>query len=328
MQTIHAHSLSESDATDQVGDAPPSAPYTPPFYSRVLSAVVAFGPPVLLLFVIFRGTGGPVRWWNIALAVAFVVVIGHAVTVGFHRLFTHRSFVAKRPLKIALAIAGSMSFQGSMIGWVADHRRHHRYSDRAGDPHSPWVQGDQAVGGLRGLWHAHIGWCFTNEPTSRTEFAPDLLADPDLVFIDKLFVPCCVATLALPFAIGYVLYGTLAGAVGALLLAGILRIGFSHNVTWAINSVCHRFGRQPFRSHDQSRNVAGLALFSMGESWHNAHHAFPRSARHGVERHQLDSSAVLIRLFERLGWATNVRWPDPVQVAARRVARPSPLPVR
>src|SRR5207247_813623 len=163
----------------------------PPLYGRVLSAIVALGPPVLLLFVIFRGTASPIRWWNVALAVVFLVVIGHAVTIGYHRLFTHRSFVARRPLKIALAVLGTMS------------------------------------------------------------------------------VPCCIATVGLPFAIGYVLYGTLAGAVGALVWAGVLRIGFSHNVTWAINSVCHRFGKQPFRSHDQSRNVAGLALFSMGESWHN-----------------------------------------------------------
>jgi stearoyl-CoA desaturase (delta-9 desaturase) len=322
MQTTLDAPSTDAGAVDPVADGRPPVPYKPPLYGRVLSAIVALGPPILLLFVIFRGTASPIRWWNIALAVFFLVLIGHAVTIGYHRLFTHRSFVAKRPLKISLAVLGTMSFQGSLIGWVADHRRHHRFSDRAGDPHSPWVEGGERTGGWRGFWHAHIGWCFTNEPTSRTEFAPDLLADSDLVLIDKLFVPCCIATVGLPFAIGYVLYGTLAGAVGALVWAGVLRIGFSHNVTWAINSVCHRFGKQPFRSHDQSRNVAGLALFSMGESWHNAHHAFPRSARHGVEPHQLDSSAGLIRLFERLGWATDVRWPDPAKLAARRVGSP------
>ena len=233
----HAHAVARARAV-----APPEAPYTPPLYSRILSAIVAFGPPVLLLFVIFRGTGGPVGWWEIAVAALFVVVIGHAVTIGFHRLFTHRSFVAKRPLKISLAVLGTMSFQGSLIGWVADHRRHHRFSERAGDPHSPWFQDGEPTGGVRGFWHAHIGWCFSNRPTSRTEYAPDLLADPDLVFIDKLFIPCCIATLALPFAIGYALYGTMAGAVGVLIWAGILRVGFTHNFTWMINSVCHRFG--------------------------------------------------------------------------------------
>jgi stearoyl-CoA desaturase (delta-9 desaturase) len=321
MQVIEAPSRAESPAAQF--DAPPETaaarPYKPPLYGLILSALVALAPPVLLVLVIGWGVGGPVRWWNIALTAAFVVVIGHAVTIGFHRLFTHRSFEAKRPLKIVLAVLGTMSFQGSLIGWVADHRRHHRYSDRPGDPHSPWWQGERPIGGLRGFWHAHLGWAFTNEPTSRVKFAPDLLADRDLVLIDRLFVPCCVATIGLPFALGYAIYGTLAGALSALIWAGVLRVGFTHNVTWSINSVCHMFGKQPFRSHDKSRNVAALSVLSMGESWHNAHHAFPTSARHGVERHQPDSSAALIRLFERFGWATNVRWPDPALIEARRV---------
>jgi stearoyl-CoA desaturase (delta-9 desaturase) len=291
---------------------------SPRLYRKALTAIVALAP-VVTSAVVVKGIAHPVRWWNVALAVVFVVVIGHAVTIGFHRLFTHRSFEAKRPLKIVLAVLGTMSFQGSLIGWVADHRRHHRYSERDGDPHSPWAQGTKEVGGWRGLLHAHIGWTFTNESTSRTKFAADLLADRDLVVIDRLFVPCSVATLALPFAIGFLLYGTLAGALGALLWAGVLRVGFTHNVTWSVNSVCHRFGKRPFRSRDQSRNVAALALLSMGESWHNAHHAFPRLARHGVDRHQVDTSALLIRFFERVGWATNVHWPDPVQLALRRV---------
>jgi stearoyl-CoA desaturase (delta-9 desaturase) len=280
--------------------------------------MVALAPLLAALVVAVQIIDEPIQWWNIALAAVFVIVVGHAVTIGFHRLFTHRSFEAKRPLKVALAVLGTMSFQGSVIGWVADHRRHHRYSERDGDPHSPWAQGSERRSGWRGFLHAHIGWTFTNASTSRRKFAPDLLADRDLVLIDRLFIPCSVATLALPFAIGYVIYGTLAGAVGALLWAGVLRVGFTHNVTWSINSVCHRFGKRPFQSRDQSRNVAALALLSMGESWHNAHHAFPRLARHGVDRHQIDTSAAMIRFFEKIGWATNVQWPDPAQLATRR----------
>jgi stearoyl-CoA desaturase (delta-9 desaturase) len=300
------------------------APHDPPttgpeLYRQLLTAVVALTPLVAIAFAVDQLTDSPFPWLDHALALTFAVVIGHAVTIGFHRLFTHRSFEAARPLKITLAILGTMSFQGSLIGWVADHRRHHRYSERDGDPHSPWARGTEQVRGWRGLLHAHIGWTFTNTPTSREAFAPDLLADPDLVLIDRLFIPCCVATLALPFAIGYALSGTLAGALGALLWAGILRIGFTHNVTWSINSVCHRFGKRPYRSKDESRNVAALALVTMGESWHNTHHAFPRLARHGVDRGQLDTSAVLIRLFERVGWATNVQWPNPAMLAARRL---------
>jgi stearoyl-CoA desaturase (delta-9 desaturase) len=295
------------------------APSVPtPRYRRVLSAIVMLAPVVTAVLLVSGWLGPPLLWWDIALAVVFTVVIGHAVTVGFHRLFAHRSFEASRPLKVTLAVLGTMSFQGSLIGWVADHRRHHRFSDRPGDPHSPWWDGTTPTGGWRGFWHAHVGWAFVNQPTPRLRYAADLVEDPDLVLIDRLFVPCSIATLAIPFGIGFVLYGTLAGAVGALVWAGILRIGFTHNVTWAINSVCHRFGKRPFRSKDQSRNVAALAVVSMGESWHNAHHAFPASARHGLEPGQIDTSAMLIRLFERLGLATNVQWPDPKSIHARR----------
>jgi stearoyl-CoA desaturase (delta-9 desaturase) len=279
---------------------------------------VAIGPPITAVFVVLHAIGEPVPWRNLAVFTAFYVVIAHGVTIGYHRLFTHRSFEARRPLKIALGVLGSMSFQGSLIGWVADHRRHHRYSDRSGDPHSPVTRDGEATGGLRGFMHAHVNWVFSNPSTPRAEFAPDLLADRDLVIIDRLFVPLCLATFALPFGVGYALTGTLGGALGALVWAGILRIGVGHQLTWAINSVCHRFGTRPFRTRDESTNFAPLALLTGGESWHNAHHAFPTLARHGVDRGQLDTSARLIRWFERLGWATAVRWPTQVQLDARR----------
>ncbi|MFI5046775.1 MAG: acyl-CoA desaturase [Acidimicrobiia bacterium] len=293
----------------------------PARYRQVITAILAFGPPVALAMVIVGiALGHTVPWFAIVLAVIFLAVIGHGVTIGFHRLFTHQSFVARRPLKVLLAVLGSMSFQGSIIGWVADHRRHHRYSDRIGDPHSPQWVGAEPVHGLPGLWHAHLGWTFRGESTSRQHYAPDLLADPDIVLVDKLFVPCCIATLALPFAVGYLWAGNLGGAVAALLFAGVIRVGISHNVTWSVNSVCHRFGRRPFATRDMSTNVSALAVLTMGESWHNNHHAFPKLARHGVDPGQFDTSAVMIRLFERLGWVTNVRWPDPVQLAARRAS--------
>jgi stearoyl-CoA desaturase (delta-9 desaturase) len=160
---------------------------------------------------------------------------------------------------------------------------------------------------------------FNNPATPRSEFAPDLLADPDLVLIDRLFVPCCIATLAVPFGLGYALTGTLGGALGALIWAGVLRVSLGHHLTWSINSICHRFGSRPFRTRDRSTNFAPLAWLTGGESWHNAHHAFPTSARHGVDRGQLDTSARLIRWFERLGWVSQVRWPDRLQLDARRV---------
>jgi len=305
-----------------VPSLPPEARWasTPaPGYRRALSLLIALGPPVTAVVVTVRAIGEPVPWLNLILLTAFYFVIAHGVTIGFHRLFTHRSFEARRSLKIVLAVLGSMSFQGSLIGWVADHRRHHRYSDRAGDPHSPVVKAGEQLSPWRGFVHAHVSWVFDNPSTPRDEFAPDLLADPDLVFIDRMFVPCCIATLALPFGLGYALTGTLGGALGALLWAGVLRVGLGHNLTWAINSVCHRFGRRPFRTRDLSTNFAPLALLTGGESWHNAHHAFPTLARHGVDRGQLDTSARLIRWFEQLGWVSQVRWPTRMQLDARRL---------
>jgi stearoyl-CoA desaturase (delta-9 desaturase) len=294
------------------------APVPAPLFRKGLSLLVAAGPPLTAVFVTVRAIGEPVPWLNLILLTAFYFVIAHGVTIGYHRLFTHRSFEARRPLKVVLAVLGSMSFQGSLIGWVADHRRHHRYTDRPGDPHSPVSLGGEPTSGWRGFVHAHVSWVFSNPNTPRDEFAPDLIADPDLVLIDRLFVPLCIATLALPFGIGYALTGTLGGALGALVFAGILRIGVGHNLTWAINSVCHRFGSRPFRTRDQSTNFAPLALLTGGEAWHNAHHAFPTLARHGVDRGQLDTSAWLIRWFERFGWVTQVRWPNRLQLEARR----------
>ena len=286
--------------------------------AKVLTAAFFLAPFVALLVVLallFLGHGVP--WFAIGLTAVFIVVVGHGVTIGFHRLFAHRSFEANRPLKVALATFGSMALQGSIIGWVADHRRHHRYADRPGDPHSPVWKDDTPVSGLRGLWHAHVGWCFHVDNTSREQYARDLLADRDLVWIDRMFVPLTIATFAVPFAVGY-LWNGWSGAMTALLCAGFVRIGLMLNGTWSVNSICHRFGKRPFATRDVSTNFAPLAIFTMGESWHNNHHAFPRSARHGFGRGQIDSSARIIRWFETLGWATNVVWPKPEHLALRR----------
>jgi stearoyl-CoA desaturase (Delta-9 desaturase) len=286
----------------------------PPLYARLLTGFF-FAAPFLAILVLVVGADG-VPWRAVVLTVALIAVLGHGVTIGFHRLFAHRSFEANRPLKIVLAILGTLAFQGSVIGWVADHRRHHRYADRPGDPHSPLWKDDEPLLGVRGLWHAHLGWCFTVDATSREHYASDLLADHDLVWIDRLFVPLAIATFAVPFAVGYVWSGTWAGAWTALLCAGFVRIGITLNGTWSVNSICHRFGKRPFATRDASTNFAPLAVITMGEAWHNNHHAFPRSARHGLGPRQLDSSARIIHWLERLGWATNVHWPNK-QVGAR-----------
>ena len=291
------------------------------FWQRILTGVIVFGPLIAVVWAIIAALSGNfVSWSTLAIAAGFYVMTILGVTVGFHRLFTHHAFEARRPLKIILAVAGSMSFQGSVIGWVAMHRRHHMFSDQPGDPHSPVWPAHQPLSKTRGFIHAHFGWLFAQEETPRRRFAPDLLADRDLVWVDRMFLPLCVATLAVPFGLGYLLTGTLTGALGVLLWAGVIRIGFAHQITWCTNSVCHMFGRRPFESNDSSTNFAPLALLSMGESWHNAHHAFPSLARHGVDRHQLDVSAMVIRGFEKIGWVSRVRWPDAVRLDARRRA--------
>jgi len=282
---------------------------------QLLTGAFFVAPFVALLALILMGG---IPWFAIGLTAVLIVVVGHGVTIGYHRLFAHRSFEANRPLKISLAVLGSMALQGSIIGWVADHRRHHRYADRPGDPHSPLFKDDTPLFGIGGLWHAHLGWCFTVDATSRQHYAADLLDDRDLVWIDRLFVPLSIATFAVPTAIGYAWNGW-ACALTAFLCAGFVRIGFMLNGTWSVNSICHRFGKRPFATRDVSTNFAPLAVFTMGEAWHNNHHAFPRSARHGFGPRQVDSSARLIKWFEQLGWATNVNWPRPDLIAARRV---------
>ncbi|MET8998191.1 acyl-CoA desaturase [Amycolatopsis sp. NPDC004169] len=273
--------------------------------------------PFLALAVavpVFWGWG--ISWLDLTIAAAFFVVSTLGITVGYHRYFTHGAFRAKRALRIALAIAGGLAAQGPVLVWVADHRRHHAFSDREGDPHSPWLFGTSPVALVRGFWHAHMGWLFGRDKTNVDRFAPDLAADRDLRVVDRLFPLWVVLSLLLPPLLGGLLTLSWWGALTAFLWAGLARISFQHHVTWSVNSVCHMIGERPFTSRDRSANFWPLALLSMGESWHNTHHADPTSARHGVLRGQLDVSARVIWVFEKLGWAWNVRWPTAKRLAS------------
>ncbi|MHC5264278.1 acyl-CoA desaturase [Streptomyces sp. UC4497] len=282
---------------------------------------------IVVLPFVALGAAGWLLWGrlihptDIILGAALYVLTGLGVTVGFHRGLTHGSYRAARPVRVALAVAGSMSFQGDVVGWVATHRRLHAFTDRPGDPHSPYRYGTHLRGQLRGLLHAHIGWLFRNDPTEPERYAPDLLADRDIRRVSRAFPVLCLLTLALPFGLGWAIGGSWLHAVTALLWAGLVRIALLHHVTWSVNSLCHMIGERPFRTrrHDRATNLWPLALLSFGESWHNLHHADPTSARHGVERGQLDPSAAVIRILERLGLAHDVRWPTPDRVAARRI---------
>jgi stearoyl-CoA desaturase (delta-9 desaturase) len=273
--------------------------------------------PFLALAVavpVFWGWG--VSWLDLTIGGAFFVVSTLGVTVGYHRYFTHGSFRAKRALRIALAVAGGLAAQGPVIGWVADHRRHHAFSDREGDPHSPWLFGTSPVALARGFWHAHMGWLFGRDKTNVDRFAPDLAADRDLRVVDRLFPLWVVVSLLLPPLLGGLITLSWWGALTAFLWAGLARISFQHHVTWSVNSICHMIGERPFASRDRSANFWPLAILSMGESWHNTHHADPTSARHGAQRGQIDISARVIWVFEKLGWAWNVRWPTAKRLAA------------
>jgi stearoyl-CoA desaturase (delta-9 desaturase) len=276
-------------------------------------------PLVALVAAIPFAWGWGLTWTDVAIALVFYVASGLGITVGYHRYFTHGSFKAKRPLRIALALAGSLAMQGPVITWVADHRRHHAFSDKEGDPHSPWLYGTGPAALAKGFWHSHMGWLFERDQTNRERFTPDLLADRDILRVDRLFVLWSVATLLVPAALGGLLSWSWWGALTAFFWAGLVRVGLLHHVTWSINSICHMIGDQPFAARDHSRNVWPLAVLSFGESWHNLHHADPTCARHGVQRGQVDISARVIWVFEKLGWAHSVRWPT--QRRLERLAR-------
>jgi stearoyl-CoA desaturase (delta-9 desaturase) len=242
---------------------------------------------------------------DLVLLAAMYLLVGFGITIGYHRLLTHRSFATYRPIAYLLAVLGSMALQGSVIDWVADHRKHHAHSDRDGDPHSPHLD-DSA---LRSLWHAHVGWLFVHQGRADKErYAPELLEDPVMRAIDRAFVPLAIFSLVLPFLLG--------GWTG-FVWGGLVRVFLFHHATFSINSICHFFGRRRFAVEDESRNVLWLAPFSLGESWHHNHHAFPRSAAHGLRWFELDLSGLVIRAMGRLGLAWNVVLIAPERQRAR-----------
>jgi stearoyl-CoA desaturase (Delta-9 desaturase) len=292
------------------------------FWSRLAGLVAVVVPPVGLI-------AGTALLWNrgvnltlLAVLALFYVPCGLGITIGWHRYFSHKSFETGRVVKAALAILGSMAMQGPLTQWVTDHRKHHALSDQPGDPHSPHAgRGRGLWERARGLWHSHVGWLFSTKGLERgPEYGKDLYDDTMIRWIDRLYLLWVVLTVGLPFAIGWAVFGTWQGATLALVWGGLIRIFMFQHVTFSINSICHMYGKRPFRTRDESRNVWLLALPSFGESWHNGHHAFPASAVHGLERGQVDLSAAVIRGLERIGLVWDVKRPAPVQVARRRSA--------
>jgi stearoyl-CoA desaturase (Delta-9 desaturase) len=283
----------------------------------VLLPFLAFGAAIVLTWNDFVG---PV---DLAILAGLYLFSAFGITIGYHRLLTHRSFEAPRPVRYALAIMGQTAVQGPVVDWVADHRKHHAFTDEEGDPHSPHLHGGGLKGALHGLYHAHMGWLFvTQGQADRRRYARDLMDDPVMKRISKAFPLNAVGGLALAFLLGLAVTGRVSGGLTALLWGGLVRIFFLHHVTWSINSVCHFFGRRRFALDDHSTNVFWLALPSLGESWHHNHHAFPRSARHGLRWWEIDVTGLVIIAMKRLGLAHDVVTVSPEKQAERLAAQP------
>jgi stearoyl-CoA desaturase (delta-9 desaturase) len=270
--------------------------------------------------------------WNRAVGVRDLAILGvlylvggFGVTIGFHRLLTHRAFQTHKSVEYLFASLGSLTIQGPVIHWVADHRKHHAHTDQEGDPHSPHAGHDGGLrGALHGLFHAHVGWLWnTQGQAARRKYAPDLVEDRGMRAISRAFPLFVLASLAIPAGLGYLLGGTLAAALSGLLWGGFVRIFLLHHVTWSINSVCHFFGRRRFDVEDHSTNVFWLAIPSLGEAWHHNHHAFPRSAHHGLRWYEVDVSGTVIGLMERVGLAWNVTRIDADRQRSRLAAQPT-----
>ena len=285
---------------------------------RSMLAVFIAVPFLALVAAVPVAWGGWLGWHDVAIALAFYYVTGLGITVGFHRLFTHKAFKPVRGVKIALAIAGTLAIQGPVIRWVADHRKHHKFSDRDGDPHSPWRYGESVPALAKGFLYAHVGWLFDIDQTPQRRYAPDLMKDPDIVRVSRQFPLWVAVSMLTPALIGGLWSMSWQGALTAFFWATLVRVSLLHHVTWSINSICHTVGTQPFKSRDRSGNVWWLAVPSFGESWHNLHHADPTCARHGVLPGQLDTSARVIWAIEKLGWASDVRWPVAERIASKR----------
>ena len=285
---------------------------------RFLTGSITVLPFVGLGIVCWQVWNEALRWSDVIVFFICYAATALGVTVGFHRLFTHRAFKAKQWVRGTLAILGSAAIEGPITAWVADHRKHHAFSDVEGDPHSPHVDhGHGLKGAFKGLWHAHWGWLFIHTHRGNKErYAPDLIADPLISRIDRLFALWVTVGLLVPFFLGWLIGGSIESALTGLLWGGLVRMLVVHHVTYSINSLCHFFGRKDFDTGDESRNLLWLSPFTFGESWHNNHHAFPTSYRHGLKAWQLDISAGVIWTLEKLGLA----W-DVVRVSPEKQAR-------
>jgi stearoyl-CoA desaturase (delta-9 desaturase) len=300
---------------------PPSA--RKPLIENLAMAFGVFVPFLGLLVAIYLLWGNGIGWTEISLLVVFYTFTILGITIGFHRMFTHRALEGGAIVRFILGVAGSMSGQGPVMEWCAMHRQHHKHSDREGDPHSPHLHGPGVIGMLKGMIHSHIGWVFADEPAGVSTAVPDLVADPVLCFVDRFFWVWMLAGWALPGAIAFLIDRTWQSALLGFLWGGLVRTFLLHHVTWSINSVCHIWGTRPFGGADHSRNNPIFGLLAFGEGWHNNHHAFPTSARHGLRWWEIDLTYITIRALEAIGLVWNVRRVPTSAMRARLISRPA-----
>lgn len=284
----------------------------------VISVWVFVSAPLITLFAVPFVWGWHINLLNGVIALAGYLVSGFGISIGYHRYLTHGSFKTNRFMRITLVVCGACALEGPPIQWVSHHRRHHAFSDREGDPHSPWRYGTSPGAVFKGLFFAHLGWMFRRDLSNPERFAPDLLADSDIRLIGRLSVAIGFLSLLLPAVLAWAMTRSLQGLITGFLWGGLWRMTLLHHVTWSVNSICHVIGQRPFKTRDRAANFWPLAILSFGESWHNSHHADPKAARHGVLRGQLDPSARLIWIFEKAGVVSDVRWPRVERGSLRR----------
>jgi len=286
---------------------------------RIITGLVTVIPFLAVIVAGWQVWGSALNWTDVVLFVVFYFFTGIGITVGFHRLLTHRSFKTKPWLRGLFGILGSAAIEGPVISWVADHRKHHTFSDEHGDPHSPHVDhGGGWKGAMKGLFHAHVGWIFIHTQRGNKErFAPDLIKDPVINWVDRTFLLWAIAGLLLPFALGWIIGGTVVAGLTGLLWGGLVRVFVLHHFTYSINSLCHTFGKQEFETTDESRNLALIAIPTLGEAYHNSHHAFPTSATHGLRWYQVDISSLVINGLEKVGLVWDVVRVSPERQASK-----------
>ena len=304
-------------------ELPPTHPGFAPLHVQAVILAVIVLPFLGLVAAPFFLWGWGFAWTDLGLLLGMYVATVLGITVGFHRLFVHRSFETYTWVKVVLAAFGSMAVQGSLFKWVAFHRRHHQHSDTPDDPHTPHHAGGGVLGALRGAWHAHIGWFFEADPPGLYDYVKDLQKSRALRVADALWPVWILLGLAIPAVLGGVIQLSWMGVWTGLIWGGLVRIFLVHHVTWSVNSACHLWGMRPYRSTDESRNSIVFGILALGEGWHNAHHAFPTSARHGLSWWQVDVSYYLIRLMSWVGLAWGVKVPTDEAIARAGWDRPA-----